>query len=121
MPELDVSPVQFKVRAKPLNRVGVSPTSRAKVILVPVPGGQGPTGPAGDNSPVYNEVLSGALNGINTAFSTANDFKPGSTRVCINGLREQLGIGYTETGPAQITFDDPPLPDDILTIDYVIA
>ena len=47
MPELDVSPVTFKIRANPTARIGVSASTGAQVILVPSGGAQGPPGPPG--------------------------------------------------------------------------
>ena len=50
MPELDVSPVTFKIRANATARIGVSASTGAQVILVPTGGPQGPPGPAFDGT-----------------------------------------------------------------------
>lgn len=118
--ELDVAPVTFTVKARPVGQVGVNASRGATVILVPVPGGEGPRGPAGNNAPVFNETPAGDQDGINTVFTTANVFQVGSTRVHRNGLREELGTCYTESGPGEITFDEPPLSTDYITLDYLI-
>jgi hypothetical protein len=120
MGELDVSPVRFRVHAAPTSRVGVTGSSGAKVILVPVPGGQGPQGAPGNASPVYNETPSGVRDGINTVFVTINTFLPGSTAVYLNGLRETPGDCYVESPPAMIVFDEPPSSADKIRVDYLI-
>lgn len=119
MPELDVAPVTFKVKAQPVGQVDVTASSGARVILVPVPGGQGLRGPAGDGAQVFGEPLTGA-DGTQTVFSTANPYASGTTAVYLNGLREVPGDAYTETTSNTITFDDPPLSDDSIRIDYTI-
>lgn len=83
-------------------------------------GDQGDTGPAGDNSPVFNETPTGVKDGTNVVFTTVDPFRVGSTRITRNGLRETLGVGYSETGGSQVTFSTPPLADDELLIDYII-
>lgn len=118
MPELDVAPVTFKVKAQSVGRIGVASSTGATVILVPVPGGAGEPGPPGDNTPVYNETPAGDQDGVNTVFTLAATFKANSTRIYLNGLRE---TNYTESGAAEITFDDPPLSTDNISIDYLIA
>ena len=118
MPELDVSPVSFKVVASPFSRVGVTHSSGARVILVPVPGGQGPPGPPGDGIVVFAETPAGDLDGSNVTFTTSQEFREETTAVYLNGLRE---TAYSETGSDEITLDDPPLPGDVLSIDYTIG
>lgn len=114
---LDVTtPQAFNVRAVPINPVPVT-TSPYAVILVPVPGGQGEQGPPGEGVQIFGEALTGAKNGTNTVFTTADNFRAGSTAVYLNGLRE---FHYTEAGANQITLEDPPLSGDSLRIDYVI-
>jgi hypothetical protein len=99
----------------------VAPDVFPKVVVAAAPGKQGLQGLPGEGAPVVGEVLAGIIDGVNTAFTTAHAYRPGTTAVCLNGLREVRGIGYTETDPTTITFDDPPLPSDDLTVDYVIA
>jgi hypothetical protein len=118
MPELDVAPVTFKVKAVS-NRVGVTASSGAQVVLVPVPGGQGPTGPAGDGAQVFGEHLTGA-DGSATVFTTANPYRTNTTAIYLNGLREFVGESYIETSSTTVTFSDPPLSTDSIRIDYLI-
>jgi hypothetical protein len=111
---LDVTtPHAFNIRAVPVNPAPVN-TSPHAVILVPVPGGRGP---AGEGTNVFGETPSGAMDGANAVFTVASDFQAASTAVHLNGLRE---FHYTETGPSEITLEDPPDSTDTLRVDYVI-
>lgn len=100
--------------------VEITPSGGATVLLVATPGPpgiQGQTGPAGDGAQVFGESPTGAINGTNTVFTTANAYRSGSTAVYLNGLREFF---YTETGANQITLQDAPHAGDMLRVDYVI-
>lgn len=87
----------------------------------------------GTSTRIYGEVLAGTINGVNTVFTTANDFIAGSEAVYFNGVRQREGVGNdfvrSESGGIgsgfdTITFAVPPRsrlgpkPDDIVTIDY---
>lgn len=76
--------------------------------------------PGDPHQSTFNEVPGGVRNGVNLAFSLLNTPVTGSTRVHRNGLREYLGIGYTESG-AGILFTTAPLVTDVLTVDYMIG
>ncbi len=120
MGNLDVTtPQAFSVRAAPVNPVTVS-TNGHVVILVPVPGAVGPTGPAGTGTQVFGETPTGIQDGVNETFTVADTYTAGSTAVYRNGLREIRGVGYTESAPNQIIFTSPPLGSDMLTVDYLI-
>jgi hypothetical protein len=117
MPELDVAtPYAVSVRAVAVNPVGIHPTGNV-AILVPVPGGPGQPGPPGDGAQICGETPAGAVNGVNTTFTVDSNYQAASTRVYLNGLRETF---YTESGAAEITFDDPPQSGDTITIDYTL-
>src|SRR5262245_56321637 len=88
--------------------VELTPSGGAVVLLVAVPGPPGPEGPPGEGAPIVGEILGGIINGTNTAFTTAYPYRPNTTAVCRNGLREVRGIGYTETNDTTVTFDDAP-------------
>lgn len=90
------------------------------VVVIPEQGRTGPTGPPGNATPVHNENPTGTRDGSNTVFGTLFDYVPLSTSVYVNGLREFLGDGYTESGPAQITLSDPPGSTDNIRIDYLV-
>ena len=96
--------------------VETAPPNPASFVLLPSPGARGPAGQAGDNSPVFGQTPTGAIDGVNTVF-TLPAFRTGSTRVYLNGLRE---THYTETSPTQITFEDPPQTGDTITVDYIL-
>jgi hypothetical protein len=96
--------------------------STSVVLVVPTPGppGQtGPTGPSGNGTQVFGEVPSGTLNGSNETFTVSNSFQTGTTCVYRNGLREHLGVGYTESSP-ELLFTTPPLGSDVITVDYLV-
>ncbi len=82
---------------------------------------------------VYNEALAGAINNVNTVFTTSVDFQSGDEAVYFNGNRQQEGAssdyvrsesGGVGTGFNTITFAVAPRPrpglktDDSVTIDY---
>lgn len=79
-------------------------------------------GGGGSTSSVYNEVPSGLVNGINTTYTTSQDFTTNTTRVYLNGLRQKLvsGVDYTESGNSQIIFSVAPAINDIIIVDYEI-
>lgn len=71
-----------------------------------------------DSAAVFNETPSGNINGANTVFTTVDLYVSGTTRVHLNGLRQELGTDYTESGASEITFSSAPLTNDIILIDY---
>jgi hypothetical protein len=99
----------------PLTEVELTPDP--VVIFAATRGSEGPAGPPGDGVVVVGEVATGAKNGSNTVFTTADPYRAASVAVYLNGLRE---LHFTETGANQITLQDPPLSGDDLRIDYVI-
>lgn len=70
-------------------------------------------------SRVVGEVPDGTKDGVNAIFTTANAFYLGTTEVYVNGLREQLGMGYTETAPNVLVLSFVPSPDDDIVVSYV--
>lgn len=68
---------------------------------------------------IAGEAPSGTKNGINLVFTLTQDYLTTTTSVFRNGLREQLSVGYTESGSATITFTTAPLSSDIVTVDYL--
>lgn len=67
----------------------------------------------------YNETPGGAINSSNKIFTTFYTYKPVTTRLFLNGLRQIDSVDYTESGASQITFTNAPLTGDNLIIDYV--
>lgn len=113
---LQVAPSSTRVRPASAT-VGVQTNPLARVIIAAVPGGRGAPGPPGEGVQIFGEALTGAKNGTNTVFTTADDFRANSTAVYLNGLRE---FHYTETGVNEVTFEDAPLSGDDIRTDYII-
>jgi len=99
---------------------------------IPISGGGG----GGSGSRTFNEVLTGAINGINTVFTTVVDFVAGTEAVFFDGVRQHPGASndYTvsESGGVGTGFDTitlsiaprnrpGPRTDDRVTVDYEIA
>jgi hypothetical protein len=65
------------------------------------------------------------VNGSNTIFHTSQPYVTGSTRVFAGATgdlyRKELGVDYTESASAQITFATPPASSTIILIDYDIT
>lgn len=90
-----------------------------------VAGATGPMGPTGPIGPDVNFVdhgatASGAQNGINRAFTTANTFVVGSLVVFLNGQRQTVTDDYTITGVNEFTFvvGAAPQADDTIVLQY---
>lgn len=67
---------------------------------------------------VFNETPTGLVNGVNTIYTTTNNYRSGSTRVYLNGLRQKPGTHYTESAVNQVTFVTPPPGAALILIDY---
>jgi hypothetical protein len=61
------------------------------------------SGGSGGALQIYNEVPVGVIDGVNTIFTTANNFTAGTTRVYENGQRLLKDVDYTESGVNEIT------------------
>ena len=102
----------------PVIDLGVNETV---VAVVTVEGPAGPQGPPGTGTQVFDETPTGVRDGVNLVFTTAHPYLANTVAVFRNGLRERRGIGFTESGAAQITFTTAPESTDDLAIDYVMA
>jgi hypothetical protein len=67
---------------------------------------------------IWGETPSGAIDGTNTAFTTANSYRANLLAVYLNGLRQRRVADYNETGSQSFQFVNPPLSGDSLSIDY---
>jgi hypothetical protein len=78
---------------------------------------RGPQGPPGTEFSL-SETPSGAINGSNVNFTTANPFV--DIAVYLNGLRLTSGAGndYTVTGSTSFTMAYPPQSGDALAVEY---
>lgn len=99
----------------------VSPTvdvevTESVVAVITVEGPPGAPGPPGSGVIIYGSEPGGVKDGANTVFTTAHPYRPGTIAVFLNGLREHY---YSETSSTTITFDDPPGPADLVTVDYL--
>lgn len=113
--EVDSHSVALEVEAA---EVAVSPNVDPTVVFGVTPGPAGPIGQAGDGAQVFGEVPTGAMNGTNATFTTAQDAEAATVSVFLNGLRERF---VTVTPPRTIVFDDPPLSTDYVSVDYIIG
>jgi hypothetical protein len=90
-----------------------------------VPGPQGPQGPPGSGVggtgtiQVWGETPTGAINGVNLTYTSANPYSPGLLAVFLNGLRLRRSADYNETGAQSFAFLTAPLVGDSLSIDYM--
>lgn len=69
---------------------------------------------------IDNETPTGAQDGTNKNFTTYYSYKPGTTKLYLNGVRQREGIGYDyiEAGGNLITTNISPLSIDIMIVDY---
>jgi hypothetical protein len=67
---------------------------------------------------IVSEIPIGAVDGVNSAFNTRNDFVAGSVAVYINGLRQSPSY-YWLYPPTTIQFITSPNSGDVVTVDYV--
>lgn len=69
---------------------------------------------------IENEIPVGIIDGTNVTFYTEYRFFNDSCQIYLNGLRLLLGPSFDYTVPNDQSFvlNYPPLPGDVLTIDY---
>jgi len=68
--------------------------------------------------PFTDYGLSGSINGVNTIFTTSQDFIALSAHVYLNGVRQFRGEDYTEQGNGTISFTTAPFTNDKIIADY---
>ena len=71
----------------------------------------------------YNQPVTGALDGVNTVYTTPNNFTAGSEQVSLGGvLQDTITPNYSVTGANQITFAIPPQADQgPIVVSYNLA
>jgi hypothetical protein len=76
---------------------------------------------ASQNVYVDNEIPNGNIDGVNTTFTTHYNYKPGTTKVFLNGMRQREGVvyDYYENGTNEIEFAEAPSGADTIIIDYI--
>jgi hypothetical protein len=74
------------------------------------------------------EVPAGDVDGVNTVFTVAAPYRPGSTALFLNGQlkRADYDDGWTESNPetGEVTLAEAPLTDDVVQVfylDYVVT
>lgn len=65
--------------------------------------------------------LSAQVNGVATSFATLETFLAGSLEVYLNGVRQQRGVFFSETGTASFATAEPPRPGDALSVQFEVA
>lgn len=77
-------------------------------------------------SAIFNQIPTGAINGINTVYTTASSYKVGSVQVFFKdggfGAYVMLdnGVDFTETGAAQITLSFAPSTSSKIILNYIL-
>jgi hypothetical protein len=70
---------------------------------------------------ITEEVPTGAINGSNLIYITANNFLANSLIVTVNGQRLYRDIDYIITSPNTFSFIQPLFPPDSLKVDYFLG
>jgi hypothetical protein len=96
----------------------ITPSGGDTVVVVATPGPPGIAGPPGEGEPIFGETPAGTINGTNVVFTAAAEFRPNSTAVYVNGLREHH---YSESSSTTITLEDAPVTGDDIRIDYILG
>lgn len=75
------------------------------------------------NVHVDNETPGGTVDGANKDFTLAYNYKNGTTKIFVNGVRQREGVGndYFENGTNEIEFTVAPIVGDTLIADYIKA
>lgn len=70
---------------------------------------------------VIGETPSGAVNGSNATFTTAQNFVPESVQVFINGVSQTNAVDYTTSGTTTINLNVSPVSGDYIRVNYKIG
>lgn len=68
---------------------------------------------------VNGEIPSGAIDGVNTVYTTANPFKTSTLCVYFNGVKLIAGVDYIVNIPQQFTLVTAPAAGGFLRVDYL--
>jgi hypothetical protein len=71
------------------------------------------------NSIISDEAVTGAQNGTNKTYTTAQTYIGGSLEVFINGLKQTRGVHLTENTPTTFTLDTAPVSTDLIRVNYL--
>lgn len=75
----------------------------------------------GYNQRIVGEVPTGAIDGVNATFSSANPFVPESLEVFVNGCKQAIVADYQAIAPSQIIFNFSPSVGEVVSINYAVA
>jgi hypothetical protein len=70
---------------------------------------------------IIGETPSGAVNGSNATYTTAQQFEPASVSVFINGVNIINGVDYITTGTNTIILNVSPIVGDYIRVNYKIG
>jgi len=70
---------------------------------------------------IIGETPSGAVNGSNATYMTAQQFEPASVSVFINGVNIINGVDYITTGANTIILNVSPIVGDYIRVNYKIG
>lgn len=70
---------------------------------------------------IIGETPTGAINGSNATFTTANGFDPASVSVFLNGVNIINGVDYITTGQNTILLNVSPVNGDYLRANYKLG
>jgi hypothetical protein len=79
---------------------------------------RGPPGDSGGAASIYNGPPLESPNGVQTIFTTPDDYEPTSLVVWLNGLRETYISELTDN---TFEFEDAPYSTDTIEIQYIIT
>lgn len=80
----------------------------------------GSTLTASSGSFVIGETPSGAINGINATYTTAQNFDADSIALFVNGIQATKGVDYTTSGTNTINFSYSLATGDLLRANYKV-
>lgn len=90
---------------------GLGLDSSNNVVTTSLGGGGGATEIVDDN-------FTGTIDGSNTVYTTSVAYEATKIKVYLNGVRQKVGVDYTETNSTTITFTVAPLTNDVIIIDF---
>jgi hypothetical protein len=71
------------------------------------------------NNAIKNEIPIGLINGLNTTFTTQNNFIPESVEVFLNGLIQQKTFEFQTIGSKTIILNISPSFGETISINYI--
>jgi len=100
--------------------LSAAPAAPIEVVSQGPQGPQGPTGAPGTGAAVFNETPTGTINGSNTTFFAAINFRSETLAVHLNGLRQRPTDDFIVVGASSFQMVVAPIPNDKVLIDYYL-